>query len=249
LLIQRLVTSNPSPAYVARVAAAFNDNGRGVRGDLRAVVRAILTHPEARLESTGDGKVREPVLRMTALARAFPIRSISGEFRVPYPIDPTSGLTQSPYRASSVFNFYRPGYVLPGGAVAEAGMVAPEMQIADDTTVAAHVGYMRSVLELGFGLLDEVAGRRDIQFDFSAELALAHDTTALVDRVTSRLLEGGAGANRALATEITSAVDSIVIPALNKAGTNQVTIDRAKRDRVRTAVLLTVISPEYIVQR
>jgi uncharacterized protein (DUF1800 family) len=81
-LIQRFVTSNPSPAYVGAVAAAFNDNGSGVRGDLRAVVKAVLTHPEARTMSATSGKVREPVLRLSAFLRAFPFASDTGDYRV-----------------------------------------------------------------------------------------------------------------------------------------------------------------------
>ncbi len=249
-LIQRLVTSNPSPAYVAAVAAAFADNGRGVRGDLRAVVRAVLTHPEAR-QASGDGKVREPVLRLASFARAFGVRSSSGEYRVPYVEAPTLSIGQQPFRAPSVFNFYRPGYTPPAGRVAEAGLVAPELQIADDTSVAAYVRAMRSAIEGGFGAPDAATQRRDMQFDFAAEHALAHDAPALVRHVFARLLPGGAAppAHAALAREVTAAVETIALPALNKAGTNQGAIDRARRDRVRAALLLTVAAPEYIVQK
>jgi uncharacterized protein (DUF1800 family) len=106
-LIQRLVTSNPSPAYLSRVAAAFADNGAGVRGDMKAVIRAILVEDEPHFPpGAGDGrhgKVREPVLRLTAWARAFEARSATGEFR----IRTTRSIGQSPMEAPSVFNFYR----------------------------------------------------------------------------------------------------------------------------------------------
>ena len=118
-LIQRLVTSNPSPAYVARVAAAFADNGSGVRGDLKAVLRAILLDPEARDASNAAnpayGKVREPVLRFLNWARAYRANSPSGLWAIGDLSDAASRLGQSPMRSPSVFNFFRPGYVPPGG--------------------------------------------------------------------------------------------------------------------------------------
>jgi uncharacterized protein (DUF1800 family) len=123
-LIQRLVTSNPSPAYVGRVAAAFADNGAGVRGDLQAVLRAILLDPEARGRRFGHG----PQLRQAARARgALPElgaclrRGLTlGPVARRRPVGPGEPLGQSPMRSPSVFNFFRPGYVPPGGAVAAA---------------------------------------------------------------------------------------------------------------------------------
>ncbi len=79
-LIQRLVTSNPSPKYVSDISAVFANNGSGVRGDMKAVVKAILMHPEARVLSDTSGKVREPILRMTAFMRAFGHQSLSGYY-------------------------------------------------------------------------------------------------------------------------------------------------------------------------
>jgi uncharacterized protein (DUF1800 family) len=112
-LIQRLVTSNPSPAYVQRVAAAFNDNGAGVRGDLGAVVRAILLDPEARPESAMelDGKIKEPLLRLTQVWRAYAASSASG--RYPF-LGAYIFFGQGPLQATSVFNFFSPLYAPPG---------------------------------------------------------------------------------------------------------------------------------------
>jgi uncharacterized protein (DUF1800 family) len=104
-LIQRLVTSNPTPAYVAAVAAVFADNGAGVRGDLKAVLRAVLLHPEARVFSNTSGKLREPVLRLSAFLRAFPHVSDTGRWRIGNTDSPASSLGQTPLRAPSVFNF------------------------------------------------------------------------------------------------------------------------------------------------
>src|SRR5690606_15429469 len=127
-LIQRLVTSNPSPGYVYRVAQVFANNGAGVRGDLGAVVRAILTDYEARsneLAATATfGKLKEPLLRATALFRAFHATSNTGRLHIP---NPQTNLAQAALRAPSVFNFFEPNFVLPG-AVAAAGLYAPEYQ-------------------------------------------------------------------------------------------------------------------------
>jgi len=129
-LIQRMVTSNPSPAYVERVAGAFNDNGRGTRGDLAAVVSAILLDPEARLGPammpTRFGKVREPLLRLTQLWRAFEVSWKSDALMLD-DLDIHQTYNQSPLYSPSVFNFYSPRYA-PSGPTALAGLVAPEMQ-------------------------------------------------------------------------------------------------------------------------
>lgn len=129
-LIQRLVSSNPSPAYVARVAAVFNNNGSGVRGDLLAVAKAILLDSEA-LGSSGYGKVREPLIRLAQMWRLFQASAGNGRYDFPYP---EAAFAQAPLRSPSVFNFYRPDYS-PPGALANAGLVAPELQILDESTV------------------------------------------------------------------------------------------------------------------
>jgi uncharacterized protein (DUF1800 family) len=130
-LIQRLVTSNPSPAYVARVAAVFADNGAGMRGDLEATVRAILLDPEARgghaaLPET-FGKPREPLLRLTQMWRAFDVSWKDDELLLD-DLDIHERYNQSPLFSPSVFNFFAPDHA-PAGTLAEAGLVAPEMQV------------------------------------------------------------------------------------------------------------------------
>lgn len=92
------------------MAAVFANNGAGVRGDLKAVVKAILLHPEARQITNTAGKVREPVLRLSAYMRAFPHRSNTGNWRVGNTDNPGTALGQTPLRSPSVFNYYRPGY-------------------------------------------------------------------------------------------------------------------------------------------
>ena len=251
-LIQRLVTSNPSPAYIRAVSLAFANNGRGVRGDIKAVVKAVLMHPEARQLSDNSGKLREPVLKLAAYLRAFPHTSDTGYWRVGNTDSPAFSLGQTPLRSPSVFNFYRPGYVAPGTAAAAAGLVAPELQIAHETSVAAWVNYMRDNVASGVGATNGTVGgvvlnRRDLRPDFTAELALAGDSAALVERVAERLTWGQAGA--ALKTEISTAVATITVPVLNAAGNNQAAIDSARRNRVNAAVLLVLAAPEFQVQK
>lgn len=141
LLIQRLVTSNPSPGYVGRVAAAFADNGAGVRGDMKAVIRAILLDPEARdpvrMEDPRFGRLREPLLRVVNVAHAFDATSESGVFPLGnFYMDHV----QEAYKSPSVFNFYLPTYS-PPGLLAEAGLVAPEMQIVNASSLMSAANY------------------------------------------------------------------------------------------------------------
>jgi uncharacterized protein (DUF1800 family) len=244
-LIQRLVTSNPSPGYVGRVAQAFNTGryqsgayivGTAQRGDLRATVAAILLDPEARTAPAGDpGKVREPVLRLAQWMRAFNARSASGNFLLGVTDDPATQLGQSPMRSPTVFNFYRPGYVPPNTAIATAGLVAPELQIVNEIAVIGYSNYMRSQVQNGSGSNSP----RDIQPDYTAEMALADNPAALVDRVGLLLTAGTMSAGTR--TLIINAVNSITMPA-----TNQTT---ARLNRARLAVFFTLSSPDYLVQK
>jgi uncharacterized protein (DUF1800 family) len=258
-LIQRLVTSNPSPAYVARVAAAFNDNGAGKRGDMKAVWKAILLDAEARNLSSapGAGKVREPVVRLANFMRAFNARSTSGRFTgIGNTDDPATRLNQTVMSAPTVFNFYRPGYVPSSKSIADAGLVAPEFQIVHDVSVGGYMNYMRSIVT--------VDASRDIQQDYSAELALAATPADLVERMNLLLFAGTMP--DALRTQIVGAVTSRAIPnpvypaapapasgasapAPTGSATNQAAIDAAKRDRVYLAVFLSMASPDYLIQK
>jgi uncharacterized protein (DUF1800 family) len=138
-LIQRLVTSNPSPAYVYRCGQAFADNGAGVRGDLKAVLRAVLLDYEARAAALAtrpdEGHLREPVVRLTGLLRTLDARPRNGRWRLLRQLDqPGRSTGQTPLRSPTVFNFFETSYALPG-EIASAGLVSPEFQIATETTV------------------------------------------------------------------------------------------------------------------
>ena len=242
-LIQRLVTSNPSPQYVAAVAAAFTGSG----GDMKAMLRAVLMHPEARRTSDSTGKLREPVLKLSAFLRAFGYTSDSGAYRVGNTDSTGTALGQTPMRSPSVFNFYRPGYVPPGTEAAAAALAVPEMQIAHETTAAGYVNYMRDNIAQGVGQWNSSTSRRDLQADFSAEVALAEQPDALVERINAKLLLGTMPAD--LKAEIRGAIDKMAIPALKSNASNQKQVDDAKRARVNAAIFLAVISPEFQVQK
>jgi hypothetical protein len=219
---------------------------------MKAVVKAVLMNPEARSMSSTSGKLREPLLKLSAYLRAFPFKSDSGDYKVGNTDNPGNSLGQTPMRSPSVFNFYRPGYVPPGTEAAKASLAVPEMQIAQETTAAGYVNYMRDNINSGVGAFNGtingvVLNRRDLQPDFAAELLLADNSSGLVDRLNDRLMYGTMPA--ALKTEITGAVDKIVIPALNAGKTNQAQIDAAKLTRVKAAIFLAVVSPEFQVQR
>ncbi len=245
-LIQRFTTSNPSAAYVRAVASKFNDNGAGLRGDFKAVLKEVLMNPEARLRSSTSGKVREPVLRLTAFMRAFPHESKSKRYELELTDSPATALGQAPLHAPSVFNFYRPGYVAPGITTANGTLVAPELQIVDETSVAGYVNFMRDSIQLGVGFPAGSGlsnGRRDLVGNFDAELKMADDAARLVDHVTERLTYGAFTTARRDA--LIDAVKSIAIPAGNATAAQ----DNARRQRVNAAILLTVAAPEFIVTK
>jgi uncharacterized protein (DUF1800 family) len=230
-LIQRLVASNPSPAYVARVAAAFNNNGNGVRGDMKTVVRAVLLDPEARgddaLTRPAGGKLREPMLRFIQWVRTFRATSTSGTWKIGDLSDPGTRLSQSPLRSPSVFNFFRPGYMPPNTVLASAGLVAPEFQITNEPTVAGYLNFMQNVI--ANGIVDVIP-------DYSAEVTLAADPPALVSRLNLLL-----AANQLSATtqsRIGAAIATI-------AGTTTAGLT----NRVRAAIMLIMACPEYLVQK
>jgi hypothetical protein len=146
-------------------------------------------------------------------------------------------------RAPSVFNFYRPGYMAPGTSSAARGLAAPELQIAYETSAAGYVNYMRDAVSAGVGSSNTLNGvtRRDIQADFSAEIALANVPAALVDRAFLRLLPHVTVSDE-LRNDIVAAVGSIALPTSGSTAT-------ALRNRVNTALLLTLVSAEFQVQR
>lgn len=226
-LIQKLVTSEPSPAYVARVTAAFDDNGAGQRGDLKAVVRAILLDPEARGARKIDpayGKLVEPVLYMTGIARAAAARSDGVHFRLQ-----SQQLGQFVFYPASVFNYYPFDYVVPG-----TQLLGPEFGIQTSTTAINRANFANGLL-FANGIAPDatVYGATGTQLDLARYQALAADPAALADLLDRDLLGGTMPA--AMRSAIVTAVNAVVATdSLNRA---------------RTALYLVVTSPHYQVQR
>jgi uncharacterized protein (DUF1800 family) len=250
-LIQKFVTSNPSPGYVSRVTAAFNTGyfqlpdgtvaGDRTRGDMEAVMAAVLLDDEARDVNLRNnalyGKVREPAIRFTHWARNADLNSASShlgnglqmQWNV---INAAPTLGQQPFRSPSVFNFFRPGYVAAGFPTAAAGIVAPEMQITTANTVTGFANFMQ----------DRISERRP-NFSFmpryGAELPLADNPAALVDRLNLVLTANGMTAETK--ARIAAAVASVPIRPGSEA--------EDRRNRIELAQLMTVLSSEFTVQR
>jgi uncharacterized protein (DUF1800 family) len=240
-LIQNLVTSNPSSAYIGRVAAVFNNNGSGVRGDMAAVVKAVLLDSEARDSATAAGatygKLREPIVRLGNWMRSFGAVSASGNYLVNSTSTRTS-LGQSPLTAASVFNFYRPGFVPPNSRLAQQNLTGPEFQIADEITVAGYANFMQSAIGNGTGT------GQDVKAAYTQEMLLAKDPAALVDRMNRLLFSGQMSAT--LRSQIINAVSAVALPS----GTpTQAQTDAALLNRAKLAVFLSMVSPEYMVQK
>lgn len=236
-MIQRLVTSNPSPAYVSRVAGVFNNNGSGVRGDLRAVFKAILLDDEAisdaGLSSQTFGKLREPIVRFAQWGRSFGAQSASGNWDIRDLSDVSNRLGQAPLRSPSVFNFFRPGYVPANSQAAANSMVAPEFQIVNETSVATYVNFMERTIDgRGFWV-------RDVKARYTDELAIAHDASALLDRL-DLVLTG---------QQLTQTTKDTILTALNDQEVTEASDEATKLRRIHIAVLLVMVSNDYLVQK
>jgi uncharacterized protein (DUF1800 family) len=252
-LIQRFVTSNPSPQYVSRVTAAFETGwfqlpdgssiGSSQRGDLSAVISAILMDDEARVLTNRDnpnyGKVREPVVRFTHWARNAGLNSVSvlgddkldGQRRILDAAAP-SELAQQAFRSPSVFNFYRPGYVAAGSQTSTAGLVAPELQITTTATVTSFANYMHQRIE-------ESDAQQTFRPGYAPELSLADNADALVDRLNLIMTAGA----------MTTETRANIIAAVNSIQIRPDSAPQDRRRRVNAAMLMVVLSSEYFVQR
>jgi uncharacterized protein (DUF1800 family) len=232
-LIQKLVTSNPSPAYVERVARAFADNGRGQRGDLAAVVRAVLLDSEARGAPTANfGKAREPLLRQAHLWRALDAVPATASGRYSYR-SAQGELLQSPLSSPSVFNFYSPFYS-PAGEVRSAQLVLPELQLANESSITLAQNRLYRSL---YGDYRGRSGVSDsaILVDYAALLPLAADPSLLLDELDLLLLSG----------QMPADMRSALLAYLQG-------VDASKdggRARVQEAAYLILASPQYSIQR
>jgi uncharacterized protein (DUF1800 family) len=254
-MIQRLVCSNPSPAYVRRVATVFNNNGKGVRGDLGAVWKAILTDIEATQEAglvdKSFGKLREPMVRIAQWARTFGAKSIKGTWKIGNPnYSAIDALGQSPLQAPSVFNFFRPGYVPPSTALASLQYTAPEFQLVNESTTASYVNYLENILYQGMWVRapelitspdnPTPTDGPDIVPNYAAELALVGNAQALFRRLNLLLCAG----------QLSDAtLNEMITLFTTYEGSNASSPDNAKRSYVAKAIMFVMCNAEYLVQK
>ena len=223
-LIQKLVTGDPAPQYVARVAAVFNDNGQGVRGDMQAVIAAVLTDPEARGPvklDPGYGKLREPVLFMTGLARAVNATTDGVYFG-----QQSGTLGQQLFYPASVFNYYPPTYVVPGTAA-----IGPEFAIQNSSTAINRYNFANTFAFATIAPIATLPGAIGTQPDWTALTNVAGDANALLDKLSTLLLHG----------TMSAATRAAIIPAIN-AASDPLT-------RARTAFYLVATSSQFQVER
>lgn len=224
-LIQHLVTANPSPAYVARISGVWADDGRGVRGNLGAVVRAILLDPEARGAVKTDpsyGRVKDPVLLLTGLGRALGATTDGVYFA-----GASTSLEQPPYRSPSVFNFYPPDYAL------DSGLLSPASALLDSGSVFTRANVVRRLLYSPPGPDSTVTGATGTQLDLGDLAGFGADATALVDSANALLLHG----------TLSAAARGKIVDAVNAQGPTD------PGARVRAAAYLVLTSPQYQVER
>ena len=228
-LIQALVTSNPTPAYVARISAVFNDNGAGVRGDMKAVIRAVLLDSEARGDNRTDlasGKLRDPVVYAVNVARAF-----AGTSDGVYLNAQAAAMGQSVFTPPSVFSFYPPDYALPGSA----SLQGPQFGVKNTTTSVAALNYVYALLNSTNGIAADasVTGSTGTRIDLTGYAALAGTPATLVDKLDAQLTHAS----------MTPSEKSAVVTAVNAIAATD-TLGRA-----RMAAYLVAASPRFQITR
>ena len=226
---------------IERVAKVFENDGTGVRGNLQAVITAILMDPEARDTATDTtnpqfGKVREALVRYTEWARAFTAQSRTGSFNVGSTEDPIYGFGQMWLRSPTVFNWFAPGYTPPNTSISAAGLLAPEMQMTNVSSVVGYINYMQDAIG------SNAQGGPDVFSYYSTEMSLAATPDQLMDRINLLLMSGQMSAT--LYNQILAAISAIPIPS-----GDQNAINAALLARVQTAIYLTVASPDYAAQQ
>jgi uncharacterized protein (DUF1800 family) len=281
-LIQRLVTSNPSRGYVYRVAQKFENNGSGTRGNLKAVIKAILLDPEARdltlVNQVGYGKQKEPIVRYLQLIRALngkstlPLSALSS-FGYPagqldnFPIGTTlyrypntdDQLTQTPQNAPTVFNWFLPGFN-PGGSLAAAGLVAPELQLSTETSVIRTTNYENTLIQNNNGqTVNRLVGSTDdleenVKLDrtvyeqlydarITAGDTVTQASTVVLDQLDLLLTAGNFKINYGTAaTPNPRSITLATVASLDPATTTTAI-------RVKELIYLLATSPEYVNQK
>ncbi|HUR30135.1 MAG TPA: DUF1800 domain-containing protein, partial [Saprospiraceae bacterium] len=224
-LIQRLVTSNPSPEYISRISAVFADNGAGVRGDLATVVKAILMDPEARtceaLQQNEFGRLREPITRYTHFTKAIPLEQYYGRYwNVSYGF--YLATNQMPLASRNVFNFFLPDYQ-PIGPIAENDLVGPEYQIHNSRTSVEYINQVNEWTVWGYVMEDWEPENPHVTYNIDELKPLARDPEALINRLDMLFTHGS------LSEYTRSVIKEAITPLIS---------NDFRNDRVRLAMYL-----------
>jgi uncharacterized protein (DUF1800 family) len=237
-LIHQLVTSNPSPPYVGRCAAAFANNGSGTRGDMKAVIAEILLDPEARGDLKNDpnyGHLREPLLLMTHLLRTFNATSDGVLATTQAPNNYSNDMGQNLFNPPTVFSYYPADYGLPG-----TNLFGPEFGLLDTSLTYKRTNFMNTLLlanggnGIPIGLPNRPSGT---QLNYSTYQAMAGNPQQLVDALNARLMHGTM--SQAMNVNIVATVTAIT----NANATTQA------QQRTQTAIYLVATSAQYQVER
>ena len=235
-LIQRLVTSNPTPGYISRVAAVFADNGQGERGDMGAVIKAILMDPEARtcsaLEEDRFGKLREPFTRYTHFSKAIQMEQYYGRYwNVAYGF--YEATNQMPLASRTVFNFFLPDFQ-PIGAIADNGLVGPEFQIHNSRTSVEYINRVNDWAVWGYVMDDWENDNPSVTYNIEELLPLARDPEVLINRLDILFTHG------MLSDRTRQIIKDAITPLIS---------DNYRYNRTRLALYLMMISPDYAIMK
>jgi uncharacterized protein (DUF1800 family) len=253
-LIQRLITSNPSPAYIQRVAMVFNNNGNGVRGDLKAVIRAILLDPEARDCCNNEntefaGMLKEPFLRYMNMVKGLNISAIGGIYRnTMRKVYEKTG--QLPMYSPSVFNFFSPDYI-PDGALKGTGKFGPEFQTLNSQTLTGYINGLNAWIINDYPLdyftyfnNETYKPNQEPKFDLTVDNALARNDrlSQLLDKYNLILAHG-----RLSQQSLNIIKKALMSMPLGLANGIPNTDDASRR--VRIAIYLIMSSPDYLINK
>ena len=235
-LIQRLVTSNPTPGYISRVAAVFADNGQGERGDMGAVIKAILMDPEARtcsaLEEDRFGKLREPFTRYTHFTKAIEMEQYYGRYwNVSYGF--YQATNQMPLASRTVFNFFLPDFQ-PIGAIADNDLVGPEFQIHNSRTSVEYINQVNDWAVWGYVMDDWEDNNPSVTYNIEELLPLARDPEVLINRLDILFTHG------MLSDRTRQIIKDAITPLIS---------DNYRYNRTRLALYLMMISPDYAIMK
>ncbi|MEM9546871.1 MAG: DUF1800 family protein [Bacteroidota bacterium] len=239
LLIKRLVTSNPSPAYVNRVTNAFNDNGSGVRGDMQAVIKAILLDEEARsgeaMLTPYAGRAKEPLMKISSFARIMPLNVPNGRYWSQgwgFYNNTGQHILQSP----TVFNFYLPDFQ-PIGDIADMDLTAPEFKLHNTSNAISSINQFWSIVNYWGGSIfstwEEEALQSWVTVDWEAFLPYVNEPEILVNELDKLLTFG----------QLSDQTRDNIIPILHD--TYWTWSDNWQEERIKAAMYYIMISPDF----